>query len=221
MFFLTNCYFTNTVNDGNIKNWALHQNSAKQYFFLVRSCHWTSSALQSCDIAGSGFGLSGVAKVDLTCHLSLARPPLLLGLVVLSAPASLMACHFLPFSIILSLPPSLSSNSPSLLPHTHPSYRPSLPSPPPHSLSVAAPVAEASDCSCGTEAAVTYLHSSGTNRMVGCSLKVISPPGAAGVHVGVDTLTCAHMSLHWSPLFKRQASAKRCCMLGKSKWSEL
>lgn len=165
---------------------------------MVRLCHWTSSAPQSCDIAGSGFGLSGVAKVDLTCHLSLARPPLLLGLVVLSAPASLMACHFLPFSIILSLTRPRSSPT-HTRPTVPPSLPPSLPSPPPHSLSVAAPVAKASDCSCGTEAAVSYLHSSGTNRMVGCSLKVISPPGTAGVHVGVDTLTCARMSLHLEP----------------------
>lgn len=97
----------------------------------MRLCHWTSSAPQSCDIAGSGFGLSGVAKVDLTCHLSLARPPLLLGLVVLSAPASLMACHFLPFSIILSLTRPRSSPT-----HTRPTVPPSLPPFPSPSLIV-------------------------------------------------------------------------------------
>lgn len=135
MFFLTTCYCATTVTDANIKNCI---KIAQSNIFLARSCHWTSPALQSCDIAGSWFGLSGVAKVDLTRHLSLARPPLLLGLVVLSAPASLMACHFLPFSIILSLPPPLSPlTRPRTSPtHTRPTVPPSLPPFPSPSLIV-------------------------------------------------------------------------------------
>lgn len=132
----------------------------------------------------SVFCHSRVVKVSLTFHLSAWAP--LLGLVLSTWakwPAAFL-CLLSLFPIILSL-----------------SSRPLF-----HSLIVCGSlVALASGCSCraAAEAAVTYLHSSGTNRMVGCSRKVISP----GHSVCTLVCLCAYISKKFFYGFKKWQSS--------------
>lgn len=122
----------------------------------------------------SVFCHSRVVKVSLTFHLSAWAP--LLGLV-LSTWAKWPAAFLFLFFFLSLFPIILSLSSRPLF----------------HSLIVCGSlVALASGCSCraAAEAAVTYLHSSGTNRMVGCSRKVISP----GHSVCTLVCLCAYIS---------------------------